>query len=90
MKASKKIFWVFIVLAYLMGQWGCATGRYNYPKPEPLSEAYRAQLGISAVVSVAGVPDIQFDRPLPPSQPGVFKRMGQGAWEGGKIVECGW
>jgi len=81
MKLQKNIFIWFIVLVYLMGQWGCATGRYEYPKPEPLSEEYRAQLGTIGVVSVPGVPALHFDRPLPMS-PGVLERMGQGTVEG--------
>jgi hypothetical protein len=83
-KLREEIFIWFIALVYLMGQMGCATGRYEYPKPEPLSETYRALLGTIGVASVPGLPDIHFDRPLPTSQPGVLVRMGEGAWEGGK------
>ena len=84
MKVKKPTFIWLLVLAYIMGQWGCVTSRFDYPTPQPLSEAYRAQLGIIGVVSVPGVPDIHLDRPLPPSQPGVFTRMGQGALKGAK------
>ena len=69
MKLQEKFFIVFIALVYLMGQWGCATGPYGYPNPEPLLETYREQLGTIGVVSEPGVPDIQFDRPLPPPYP---------------------
>jgi len=82
MKLREKIFIVFIALVYLIGQWGCATGRYEYPTPEPLSEKYRAQLGTIGVVSVPEVPDIHFERPLPTSPPGVLIRMGEGTVEG--------
>jgi len=81
MKSHQTILVWFLVLAYLMGQVGCITGRYGHPKPEPLPEKYRAQLGTIGVVSVPGVPDIQLDRPLllHKSQPGVIERMGWGA-----------
>jgi len=82
MKLREKIFILFIALVYLIGQVGCATGRYEYPKPEPLSEEYRAQLGSIGVATGPDLPVIQFDRPLPTSQPGVLERMGRGASDG--------
>jgi hypothetical protein len=87
MKLREKIFIWFIALVYLLGQLGCATSRYEYPKPEPLSETYRAQLGSIGVVMAAEVPVIELDRPLPspqPPQPGILQRTGRGAWEGVK------
>ena len=83
MKLRKKFFIVFIALVYLMGQWGCAIGRYGYPKPEPLSETYRTQLGTIGAVSLPGGPVIQIDKPLPIPQRGVLARTGRGAVEGG-------
>lgn len=82
MKLQEKFFIVFIALVYLMGQWGCTTARYEYPKPEPLLEKYREQLGTIGVISVPEVPVIELDRPLPTTQAGVLTRMGQGAWKG--------
>lgn len=71
---------------------GCATGPYGYPKPEPLLEKYREQLGTIGVATGPDVPVIEFDGPLPPSPAGVLERMGQGASDGaantgGKIWE---
>ena len=34
----RKLFILLLSGVYLMGQWGCATGPYGYPKPEPLLE----------------------------------------------------
>lgn len=82
MKLREKVFGVFIALVYLMGQWGCATGPYGYPKPEPLSEEYREQLGTIGVATGPDVPDIEFDTPVTTPTPGVLARMGQGASEG--------
>ena len=77
---------MFLILVYLMGQWGCTTGRYGYPKPEPLSEEYRAQLGTIGVTTGKEVPVIELDTPPPPvitsTTPGFLARMGQGASDG--------
>ncbi len=81
MKLREKIFILLIALVYLMGQWGCATGLYEYPKPEPLLETYREQLGTIGVAIGQDVRVIQFDRPLP-KNPGVLPRMGRGTVEG--------
>jgi hypothetical protein len=77
-KPTKPIFIVFLILVYLTGQWGCATGRDEYPKP--LLEKYRENLGTILVVTSQDVPIIQPDKH--PSEMGVFERMGQGASEG--------
>jgi len=81
MKLREKTFVVFIALVYLMVQGGCATGRYEYPKPEPLLETYREQLGTIGVTTGQDFPAPQYDRPLP-KNPGVLVRMGQGTVEG--------
>ena len=85
MKLQKNIFILFIALVYLMGQWGCATGRYGYTKPEPLLEEYRDQLGTIGVTTGKEVPVIELDTPPPvitSTAPGVLERIGQGAADG--------
>ena len=77
---QKILIW-FLTLVYLMGQGGCATGPYGYPKPEPLLEQYRNQLGTIGVVKEAGVPVIQIDKPLHQTT-GVLTGMGRGTVEG--------
>ncbi|MDH4195129.1 MAG: hypothetical protein OEV70_13380, partial [Nitrospirota bacterium] len=85
MKLSEKIFILFIALVYLLGQLGCATGRYEYPTPEPLPETYRELLGTIGVVKGPDVPVIEIETPptFPTSTgPGVLVRMGRGTVEG--------
>lgn len=87
MKLREKTFILVIALVYLMGHGGCATGWYEYPKPEPLLETYREQLGTIGVVGEPVVPVIQFDSPPPPPPPptpkaGVIERTGRGAGKG--------
>jgi len=82
MKVKKPTFIWLLVLAYLMGQWGCATGRYEYPQPEPLSEAYRTQLGTIGVT--AGPPVMQLFWQTPTE--GWTAGLGEGATKGVKIT----
>ena len=78
MKLQQNTFIVFLILVYLLGQWGCATGRYEYPAPEPLSEVYRVQLGTIGVTTGQEDLVIQFDRPLPAPPERVLARIGRG------------
>jgi len=79
-KLRGKIFIWFLALAYLVGQMGCVTGRYEYPKPEPLPEEYRAQLGTIGVTE--GPPVMQLFWQTPTE--GWTAGLGEGAAKGVK------
>ena len=80
----RKLFILLLSGVFLLSQWGCATGRHEYPKPEPLSEQYREQLGTIGVAISPWFPDIQFDKTLSQSTGGGLAGMGRGAVEGAK------
>jgi len=78
---GRKLFILLLSGVFLVGQWGCVTARYEYPKPEPLLEKYREQLGTIGITIDQDFPAFQYDGTLP-KNPGVLVRMGQGTVEG--------
>lgn len=60
-----------LILAFLIGQWGCATRRYT--PPSPLSEQVRADLGTIGVVSARFAPETQLEAPTSGKGSGAAK-----------------